>query len=379
MKHAVLLLPVGALAAAVPALAQHLPDIFLSTSIVASSDGAPVLQNGGCALAEPQVRKLFVPVKAYSPEPATLSQPSQPEAEIVDVRLPLGFRYPNGIARASDGTLYVGSITSGHVLRRRPDQAWETLFAGSNEVFAGTSLRLDEASGLLWGASPDFLPGAKARPHRIFALNVQSGVVLRSLELPDGGFGNDIALNPNGNVYVTDSRNGRVLRLRPGAPTFEVVIEDERLRGAGGIGVGGIARDSNGRFVLGNYGSGLLFVLDDIDKANTQLRPIAFSRVMENPDGLAFGPDGSLLIIEGAAASGDGKLHRVPDPFVPGTRRIETLLTGLDSPVNLTVAADGHILVSEARVRHRLSAATIHDVPNSFRLLQLQPNNGPVR
>jgi hypothetical protein len=32
------------------------------------------------------------------------------------IELPANFQYPNGIAHASDGTLYVGSIASGQIL-----------------------------------------------------------------------------------------------------------------------------------------------------------------------------------------------------------------------------------------------------------------------
>ncbi len=101
--------------------------------------------------------------------------PAPPRAEATAERIPLpaGFAYPNGIARGSDGTLYVGSVTSGRVLRLPPGApGWDTLFPGSPSIFAGTSLRLDEPRGLLWGASPDFLGAPRAdgpverHPHR---------------------------------------------------------------------------------------------------------------------------------------------------------------------------------------------------------------------
>lgn len=100
--------------------------------------------------------------------------------------LPPGALYPNGIARAADGTLYVGLITSGNVLRKRPGKAWETFFPGADTVFASNALRLDERRGLLWGNSPDFLSGGKSRANRIYALNVADGTLNRSLALPTG-------------------------------------------------------------------------------------------------------------------------------------------------------------------------------------------------
>lgn len=66
------------------------------------------------------------------------------------IELPQDFLYPNGIARATDGTLYVGSVVSGEILQIAPDGKIETFFPGSEEVFAATSLRLDERRGILW-------------------------------------------------------------------------------------------------------------------------------------------------------------------------------------------------------------------------------------
>lgn len=78
--------------------------------------------------------------------------------------LPPGALYPNGIARATDGTLYVGFVTSGNVLRKRPGQTWETFFPGADTVFASNALRLDEQRGLLWGTRRTFSPAAKRAP-----------------------------------------------------------------------------------------------------------------------------------------------------------------------------------------------------------------------
>lgn len=299
---------------------------------------------------------------------ATLALP-RPGAAVegeVELWLPPGFRYPNDIARAADGTLYVGSVTSGQVLRRPPGGGWGTLHPGSDQVYAGTSLRLDEGRGLLWGASPDFLPGAQARPHRVFALNPATGAVRRSLELPDGGFGNDLAVAPDGTLLVTDSRKGRVLRLDPGTEAFRVVLEHPALAPVGGIGVAGIALAADGRLVLGNYGAGTLHVLE-----GGVVRELDLPRRLENPDGLAFAADGSLVVLEGAVASGDGKVLRLPDPFAPGPRNVQVLRSGLTSPVNLTADGAGGFWVSEARIRHRLVKGQEHAVPDAFRLVRV--------
>lgn len=219
------------------------------------------------------------------------------------IRLPDGAAYPNGIASAPDGTLYIGLITDGRILRRHPSGNWTTIFPGSEQIFAGTTLRLDEKRQLLWGASPDFLPqGRAARPHRIYSFDLEKHVVGEVLELPDGGFGNDIALTSEGDLFVTDSLNGRVLRLPAGSRSFSLLAQGPLLMPVGPVGVAGIALSKDGRMIAGNFGSGRLAVLDQHG-----LHELLLPRLIENPDGLAFAPDGALIVLEGAVKSGDAK------------------------------------------------------------------------
>ncbi|MEX0633641.1 hypothetical protein M8494_22865 [Serratia ureilytica] len=175
--------------------------------------------------------------------------------------LPPGALYPNGIARAADGTLYVGLITSGNVLRKRPGKAWETFFPGADTVFASNALRLDERRGLLWGNSPDFLSGGKTRANRIYALNVADGTLNRSLALPAGEMGNDIVLGADGTVYVTETRGGGILRLRPGEAAFSTLYQDPRLAAPSGLGAAGIVLLDDRLLAVANFGTGKLYTL----------------------------------------------------------------------------------------------------------------------
>ncbi|NHC35792.1 gluconolaconase [Scytonema millei] len=295
-----------------------------------------------------------------------------PAREETRIGLPNGFQYPNGIARASNGTLYVGSVTSGKILQVRPNGRIETLFPGSHEIFAANSLRLDEQRGILWGASSDFLGvrGADGkvtrRPHRIFALDIRTGKVLRVILMPDGGFGNDMAIDPTGGVYLTDSNRPRIHYLAPGAKQLQVWAEDERLRSQP-IGLAGIARATNGIVVVGLFSGGRLFKVTPSPQGKPQVAAISLQRSIENPDGMVFAPDGSLLVLEGAIASGNGRLLRIRDILAPASKpkAIEVLADKMESPVNLTVAGR-QIWVTESRIRHRLIPGKEAAVPDRF-------------
>lgn len=352
----------------------HIHGKTASLSVLASGIAEPtsgVVHDGRLHVAESQFGKLFGAAKGQPAKPFRIVGLELPDL-LADILLPDGARYPNGIAHASDGTLYVGFITSGRVLRKQPGAQWETFFSGSDEIYAGTSLRLDEKRGLLWGASPDFLPGDRARPHRIFALDANTGAIRQTVVVPDGGFGNDIALAADGAVYLTDSKLGRVLRLPLGASAFEVVIKAPQLDPVGGIGVGGIALSSDGSsLIVGNYGAGRLYVIDDVTGVSPGLRELRLPRLIENPDGIAFTLDGSLIVLEGAVKSGDGKVLKIKNPLTDGEQALEPFNVALESPVNLSIASDGRILITESRVRHRLIPGREKDVPAAFRIIQL--------
>ncbi|MDJ0690675.1 MAG: gluconolaconase [Xenococcaceae cyanobacterium MO_188.B32] len=289
------------------------------------------------------------------------------------IELPSEFHYPNGITRASDGTLYVGSIVSGQILQINLDGTIEIFFPGSEEVFAATSLRLDEKRRILWGTSPDFLGVKNAdgeivrRPHRVFALDTRTGEVVRSLSMPDNGFGNDLALDGNGGVYITDSFHPRIYYLAPKANHFETWVEDELFRPKSEeIGLAGIARNSEGTTIVGMYSKGELLKVMTQPQSSVKVEVIPLERQLENPDGMQFAPDGSLLLTEGAMESGDGRLICI-DVLSPGTepKLIETLASGLKSPVNLTTSGT-NVWVTESRIRHRLLPGKEAETPDRF-------------
>lgn len=286
------------------------------------------------------------------------------------IELPPNFQYPNGIARSSKGILYVGSVTSGQILRIDSQAKSETFFPGSSEIFAANSLRLDEQRDILWGASSDFL-GIKnskgetvKRPHRIFAIDTRTGKVLRVIQMPDNGFGNDIALDDKGGIYLTDSWRPRIHYLAPGTSKLQVWAENP-LFNSKQIGLAGIARRPDGVVIVGMFSTGELFKITP-QPTGVAVEKISLTRKLENPDGMQFAPDGKLLVTEGSVTSGNGRLLSI-DVLSPTNtpRSIETIAANMESPVNLTIAGND-IWVTESRVRHRLLPGKEKNVPSRF-------------
>ena len=275
--------------------------------------------------------------------------------------LPDSIPYPNGIAITSDGSMYVGSVTTGAVVKISSKNLEEKLLvAPQTAIISSNSLRADEAREVLWGCSPDIFPtnNTSRKPSTLVGLNLNDGTVIKTIELPQNGFCNDLAIDNRGGVFVTDSLNPQILYLPPNKLEFEVWLRDERFGVAEGFGLAGIAIASNGIYV-GMFANGQLYRIRD-----RQVQSLKLGRNLNNPDGMAIAPDGSLIVCEGNYRSGNGRLLRI-NLSNDSTSNIEVLAEGLDSPVNLSLN-NKTAWVTEGRLRGLLSPELNLSQPDSF-------------
>lgn len=235
--------------------------------------------------------------------------------------------FPEGIAATADGTLFVGSLLRGEILRIRNGRA--ELFTAASDLVSVAGLYADESRGLLWACSSD--PGVGLRKGKsapaLAAFALADGAPKGRWTLPGGGFCNDIAIDEKGTVWITDSFQPRLLRLDPGAKELVVHREDPRFAGKG-FGLNGIASAPEGLYLV-KYDSGELFRL-----AGETLTKIELPRPLSLPDGLKREKDGSLLVVEGS-----GALTRIR--FDGGAAKLQTLREGLLAPTTVAPVEGG--------------------------------------
>ncbi len=218
-----------------------------------------------------------------------------------------GDRYfPEGITVAGDGTFYVGSMEEGCIVRFPPGCRTAEPFipAGANRLVSVLGLYAEDARGRLWACSCDAqlgrLTGSASPGLKVFDL--ETGEPLGSYDMPGGGFCNDLTIDPQGTVYVTDSWTPRILRLPVGGAALEEWINDPQL-GAEIWSLNGIDHDkAAGVIYTVNQKAGQLFRIEiRPDGSAGHVTLIEPSRPLRRPDGLkVIGPD-TLATAEGGS------------------------------------------------------------------------------
>jgi len=254
------------------------------------------------------------------------------------IALPGERAFPESITSTRNGTLFVGRLGEGGVVRVDPRTGAAALFvspgaAGSRSI---TGVFADEASGTLWACSNDLSAlggpaGGADQGAALKAFDLRSGAAKRSVPLPEPhSFCNDIALDAGGAVYVTDSAAPTVLRLTAGASRFEVFATNPQFAPPqpNSAGLDGIAFGGDGALYVTTYAAGGFFRIE-IENGRAGRVIKLQGRALGLPDGLRPLGRNSFLLVEGA-----GTVDRVE---VDGaTFRATPLRSGFHTPTSVT-------------------------------------------
>jgi streptogramin lyase len=281
------------------------------------------------------------------------------------IDLPGGRVFPENIASANDGTLYVGSLGSGGIIRIKPGAAKAEIWIkpgafGSRSIFG---ILADERSNTLWACSNDLsslglVIASSETGSALKGFDLKTGQGKVSVKLPgDHTLCNDIAIGADGSAFVTNSAAPQILRLPPGSNQLEVWANDPLLAPpAGGAGLDGIAFGTSGSLYVDTYTTGELFRVDVVDGRAGKVTKLKPSRPLTLSDAIRPLGNNQFLIIEGA-----GRLDRMRirgDGAV-----IETLKDGYAVPTGVAVV--GHTAwVSEGQLSYVFDPAQKGQTPN---------------
>jgi sugar lactone lactonase YvrE len=282
--------------------------------------------------------------------------------------------FPESITSAGDGTLIIGSIGQKQIYRARPGSANAEVWipAGTDGLNSLLGVFADNKSNTLYACSnvigpPGAGPAVNAT---LYAFDLKSGATRAHYVFPtDKGVCNDIAVDPQGNVYATDTSNLEIVRLKKGSTALEV------WAGNGAFGpprsvLDGICVIGN-RIYANTLGTSKLFTVPiKPDGTAGTVAEVKLDREISHPDGMRSFGKSDVLIIEGGSG---GRLSRIA--LNGETGKVTTIKEGYpDGPVSVTVVGTtAYVLEGQlARIMRPPGAPADTSPPKPFKATAVQ-------
>jgi len=279
---------------------------------------------------------------------------------VTEITLPGTRVFPESITSTSDGTLIVGSLGHGNVLRIAPGKtsADEWIKPGTGGLNGVLGVYADEKGKTLWVCS-NKLEG-KGEATAVMSFDLKTGAPKGTYRLPgEGPLCNDVAVGSDGTAYVADTRLASLLMLKPGAKALEVAAKDPLLAGADGLAFG----DKTTLYVNSVTAGKLLRVDLGPDGKSKKIVDLKLSRPLDRPDGMrAIGAHRLLL----AENSGKMDIVTFEGPEMQNAV-IKTIKEGLESTPGVT-ATRGMAWIVEGKLNYRNDAALKDKDPGLFKM-----------
>jgi sugar lactone lactonase YvrE len=277
---------------------------------------------------------------------------------VTEITLPGTRLFTESITSTKDGTLIVGSLGKGDVSRipYGTTTVTEWIKPGANGLDAVYGVYADEKFKTLWVCSNHYDDGT-GDPGAVKAFDLKTGAAKGSYTLPgEKTFCNDIAVAGNGTAYVTDTAQGSVVMLKPGAKELEVAAKDPLLAGADGLAFG----ERNVLYV-NSVTTGKLLRLDlGPDGKSKSIVELKLSKPLSRPDGMRTIGKNRLLLAENA---GNMDIVKVSGD----NAEVTTIKSGLESTPAVT-ATRGMAWIAEGKLNYRHDPNFKDKDPGTFKM-----------
>ena len=256
--------------------------------------------------------------------------------------------FPESLSSTKNGDLYFGALGQDAVYKATPNSTVATVWvkpktAGLQQVLG---VFADEKAGVLWVCTSATGGGRGGQPvvgeTALKAFALKDASLKGSYTFPGGtGLCNDIAVARDGTVYVADTTQNRIVRLKKGATMLDTWIQDaQQLAGADGI---VLLADGN-VYVNSVTQSTFMRIPVKADGGAGAIEKLTPSRALQGPDGLRSVGSKTILLVEG------GRLDEVTP--VGDKLEVKVLTEGLTGITAVTLTK-GIAYVAEARLNAR--------------------------
>ncbi|MFI8018916.1 SMP-30/gluconolactonase/LRE family protein [Serratia marcescens] len=277
--------------------------------------------------------------------------------------------YPEGIAwNPHAGAFLVSSLRGGQLGLVYPDGRYRRFSTGKGFITTSGMLVDTERNRVLVcnedvGVSLSSAPGTRNRVAQVLEFNLDTGALQQTYDLSSLSRGptlaNDLALDAQGNIYVTDSFQPQIYKIDRATRQVSILVRAARLMPADAPAaaqgtqpyLNGIVYHPDGYLIAADYTRGLLWkVTLDNTPAISEIR---LPQRLKGPDGLRLKTANELVIVQSypgikGGMSGGVSLLSSHDGWA--SARIAAVATppGLDGPTGAALR-DGEVWVVNSR------------------------------
>ena len=277
-----------------------------------------------------------------------------PALAATDVVVDAPMAFPESLSSTPNGTLYIGSLGRGEVYRALPGAkkatTWISKQAGNFGMVLG--VLADAKSGTL------YICDDQGEHAYLKTFSLKSAGLLKTYEFPGGGFCNDIALKGK-DVYVTDTKGGRVLKLASGSDALTVWYVNDKSDSS----LDGLVWQGDTLYTNTYNGNHVIAVPMKADGSAGQGVNLTTSMDVYQPDGMRLSPAGKILMVEGRGKDGNGRLDEVTVSGSTATIRVIKDHYMLPTAVT-TVGSTAYVL--EAKLNYQRDPALKGKDPGTF-------------
>ncbi len=274
-----------------------------------------------------------------------------PRLDFAPTAFELGDRelLPEGIAHDEHShSFFVGSIPERKIVRVDSFNAVTEFASSAAGLDSVLGLAMDGPRRVLYAVSTTALTdaGSKVPRNSIFAFNVDTGRLLRRVDVPAAVQLNDVAVAIGGRVFTSDSGSGAVFEI-PADGDPRVVLAPGTVRGSNGL-----AASADGKRLYVAHSTGIVVV----DLADGKVASVAVPprQTVAAIDGL-YQWQGKLIGVQNSTNPGRVILMTLSSDGSAITR-IQTLLShhhsALDEPTTGAVSNDDFFLLAATGVTH---------------------------
>ncbi|HFZ1424710.1 SMP-30/gluconolactonase/LRE family protein [Serratia sp. 21NM0010] len=277
--------------------------------------------------------------------------------------------YPEGIAwNARAGAFLVSSLRGGQLGLVYPDGRYRRFSTGSGLITTSGMLVDAERNRVLVcnedvGVSLNSASGTRNRVAQVLEFNLDTGALQQTYDLSSLSRGptlaNDLALDAQGNIYVTDSFQPQIYKIDRATRQVSILVRSARLMPADAPAaaqgtqpyLNGIVYHPDGYLIAADYTRGLLWKVT-LENAPA-VSEIRLPQQLKGPDGLRLKNAHELVIVQSfpgrkGGMSGNVTLLASSDGWASAHLAAVATPPGLDGPTGAALR-DGEVWVVNSR------------------------------